>query len=112
MFRQVRFTAMDAVVVFVPQGEEPPAVVKEAIDEVDAARWYPVSGGFNVKFPLPDGIDRTIFSIEAGGWNHIHCELCNRDIRDSTSYWRSETAKVACICEPCYAELQKQERKK
>jgi hypothetical protein len=109
MFQKVILSAMDALVAFVPEGEEIPGKIKEAEDEVGESRWFPVPGGWKVRCPyVGQEFDRELFTIEEGGWEHTHCDRCSATIS------AGETCRISgdddnryIICEKCFAGLGK-----
>jgi hypothetical protein len=38
-----------------------------------------------------------------GGWDHEHCDLCNKHIDDGDKYWLFEDGRSEFLCDACYA---------
>jgi hypothetical protein len=112
MFRKAIFPGTDALVAFVPQDSASSSKVKDAVDEVGDGRWFPVSGGWKVKCPyVGQEFDGELFTIEEGGWDHVHCDLCNRTINAGQSCRVSENAEESCvICEECFSSLKQSDQ--
>jgi hypothetical protein len=107
MFKKTIFAKADALVVFIPEGKEPPPEVKKVLDESGPQRFYPKDGGNLVKCPaVVENFDKNLFTIEKGGWDHEHCDNCGTTIDVGESYWVSETDEIIFICNGCYRKLQ------
>ncbi len=106
MFRKAVFPAMDALVAFVPQGRETPREIKATVDDVGKGRWYVVPGGWRVKCPyVGQEFDEEVFTIEKGGWNHGHCDICSATIDAGDSCWVSDRPDRDVICDNCFITL-------
>jgi hypothetical protein len=58
-------------------------------------RVYPVAGGYLYKWPHRDGSDPPPgFTVEPGGWDHEHCDGCNRSINAGRPF--GQTARRSC----------------
>lgn len=112
MFRKAIFPGMDALVAFVPQDRERFDTIKKAVDAMGESRWFPVSGGWKVKCPhVGQEFDERLFTIEEGGWDHVHCDICNRTIDAGQTCRASEGEDESCIiCEECFSGLKKGEQ--
>ena len=107
IFRKTIFAKMDALVVFIPKGQEPSPEVKKVLDEAGPQRFYPQDGGNLVKCPyVVENFEKNIFMIEKDGWNHEHCDNCGTTIDAGETYWISETDEIILICNGCYKQLQ------
>ena len=102
-----RIPAIDALSIFVPDGqEETDPVVAEMSARVGSSRWYPVSGGHNVLFPYEGGdYDQERFTLEQGGWNHEHCKACARLIPPMTECWVTQSGRYFVLCQLCHSEV-------
>ena len=109
MFRKTIFVKADALVVFIPEGQEPSPEVKKVLDEIGPQRFYPKEGGYLVKCPsVIASFDENLFTIEKDGWNHEHCDSCGTTIDVGESYWISETDEIILVCNGCYQQLQQE----
>jgi hypothetical protein len=106
MFRKAIFPGTDALVAFVPQDRATSDRVKEAADEIGDGRWFPVPGGWKVKCPyVGQEFDEELFTIEEGGWDHVHCDICNRTISTGQPCRVSDEEDCHVICEDCFTGL-------
>jgi len=107
-FDRIRFRALDAVVVRVTDSDGLPPFIRARIANGLPSRWYPVEGGgaHLVKWPhtgeatLPEG-----HWIEPGGWDHEHCNGCNRHIRVGRTFWQTRVDPCLWLCPYCYRRL-------
>lgn len=47
--------------------------------------------------------DPSRWRLVPSGWDHEHCFLCSKDIRDSDTYWSNTGRSKIHLCEECYA---------
>jgi hypothetical protein len=111
-FRKAVCPETDALVVFVPEGKNPPPEVQRVLDEAGPQRWFPIEGGNLVKCPcVVDTYDESLFKLEKGGWDHEHCDSCGRTIDVGDSYWVAEDAnEFILICNVCHQRLRTKEQ--
>jgi hypothetical protein len=108
MFRQIAFPATDALVAFVPEGGSSQTEIKATVDAAGEGRWYPVPGGWRVKCPYAgQKFDERFFTIETGGWDHGHCDICSATINAGESCRVSDDKDRYIICEKCFAGLKR-----
>jgi hypothetical protein len=111
-FERIRFPGLDAVVVRVPGGTtSPPPFVQELVERRQPFRIYPVEGGAHlVKWArtgsksLPEG-----HFIEPGGWDHEHCDGCDRHILTGRTFWQTASGPCFWLCPYCYRRLRQLE---
>ena len=91
-----RILASDALMAFVPEGqEESDVVVNKMMRQAGACRWYPVPGGHEVLIPYEGGdYDQDRFTIQRGAWDHEHCKACGTSIPLMTKCWVTEKWEV------------------
>ena len=71
-------------------------------------RVYPVEGGYIYKWPrLPGVATPEGFAVEPGGWDHEHCDGCNRTIRIDGSAWLTTRGSYYELCPYCYRRVRK-----
>jgi hypothetical protein len=105
-FMESRIPPLDALSVFVPEGQQPPESAKETVARIGFSRWYPVAGGHKVLIPYEGGaFDNSTFSIEKGAWNHEHCHVCQTNIPAMTLCWVTEDGPYIILCVECKAKL-------
>jgi hypothetical protein len=108
MFRQIALPATDALVAFVPEGGATRKEIKATVDAAGEGRWYPVPGGWRVKCPYAgQEFDQRLFTIETGGWDHGHCDICSATINAGESCRVSDDEDRYMICEKCFAGLKR-----
>jgi hypothetical protein len=80
----------------------PPAVqVKRA--ERTEMRIYPIEGGYLYKWPHTDATGPPEgFELEAGGWDHEHCNACHRNIKVGGTAWLTARGSYYQLCPYCY----------
>jgi hypothetical protein len=103
-FERRRFRGFDALVLRVPEDGSVPLAVRQGFPE-GPMRIYPVPGGYLYKWPHPGGDDPpTSFVVEPGGWDHEHCDGCNRHIDVRHAFW--QTARGGCfwLCAYCFRQ--------
>lgn len=107
IFRHTSYPGMDALVATVRQEQETPAAVERLVDEVGESRWYPVEGGWEVMCPYTgQDFDPSLFRLEKGGWDHVHCEGCQEVIDTGAPCWVALAQDdVLVICEKCHDRL-------
>jgi hypothetical protein len=103
----MRFLGLDAVVFRVSDTASLLPSVQTRIEQVQNSRWYPVEGGaYLLKWPhtgevaLPEGA-----WLEPGGWDHEHCDGCNRSILRGATFWQTASGSCFWLCSSCYRRL-------
>lgn len=97
---------VDALVMFVPDGQQPNAELQDQLDQRGHSRWYPKDGGHDVKMPFQGSVPPSpSFTIEPGGWNHDHCDVCETTIDAGQLCWMTQEEQPALICDACYERL-------
>jgi hypothetical protein len=48
--------------------------------------------------------DPSRWRLVPGGWDHEHCFLCWKHIRDGDTYWSNTGRSEIDLCEECYAQ--------
>jgi hypothetical protein len=106
-FERIRLPIQDALVARVSDSVPPPAAVQAKIDERVPQRWYPVEGGAYLVKWIHRGPAAAAegFWIEAGGWNHEHCDACNRHIPVGRTLWQTVRGSIIWLCPYCYRRL-------
>jgi hypothetical protein len=105
-FDRFRLVGWDALVAAVPEGGPVPPAVQAKLDERLPMRVYPVEGGYLYKWrytceqPPPEG-----FEVEADGWDHEHCDACNRTIAVGGTAWLTERGSFFQLCPYCYRRV-------
>lgn len=100
---QSRIPALDALVLFVPLGQEKDPVVEAAIKQCSSSRWYPVEGGNRLLIPYQgETYDTERFTIEKGAWDHEHCNVCGKTIEPMTLCWVTKSGHYVILCTGCY----------
>lgn len=110
MFRKTTCSKLDALVVFVPEGQDPPPDVQQVLDEIGPQRWYPEEGGHVVRCPyVVHTFDEKLFKVEKGGWDHEHCDACSGTIDVGQSCWVAEAHEGYgyLICDDCYQKMRR-----
>jgi hypothetical protein len=105
-FSHVRVAGADALLAFVPnEGEVAPAV-RERLNLPCDQRWYPTDAGHLVKWSHQgEPFDSQEFRLEAGGWDHEHCSVCNDTIRVNEECWITERGSFVVLCRACHRRL-------
>jgi hypothetical protein len=100
-----RIPARPALCVFVPTGTETDPFLAELQRRFHQSRWFPVAGGHRVLMPFDDGpYDASRCAIEAGAWDHEHCECCGDRIPAMTLCHVTEPGEpYILVCSGCYA---------
>jgi hypothetical protein len=105
-FARYRFVARDALVALVPDGSRIPPSVQALLEERRSFRIYPVEGGYLYKWPRTGAATPGEgFEVEAGGWDHEHCDACDRTIGDGGTAWLTERGSLYQLCPYCYRRL-------
>jgi hypothetical protein len=106
-FDRIRFRGLDALVAQVPDSAPVPEAVRAKIDQGPPQRWYPVEGGgYLVKWPHPGGIaPGEGLRVALGGWDHEHCDGCNRHIEVGRTFWQTARGSCFWLCPYCYRRL-------
>ena len=101
-----RAPSLDALVAFVPDGEQPDKDIKELSARTGFSRWYPVAGGHRVLILYQGGVyDPTKFKLETGAWDHEHCKRCAKSIEPMTLCWTSESGPFVLLCDDCHSAI-------
>ena len=100
---QSRIPALDALVSFIPKGQESEPAIKEAMSRHSCSRWYPVEGGHRLLIPYEGGTyDTERFTIEQGVWDHENCDVCNERIPPMTLCWVTKSGHYVILCTGCH----------
>ncbi len=107
MFRKTIWSVSDALVTFIPKGEQPSIEVRRVLSRAVFHRLIPKENGLVVKCPSMIGaFDENVFRIEKNGWGHEHCSLCDCEIRDGEPCWVAGSgAEFFIVCIPCHYKL-------
>jgi hypothetical protein len=62
---------------------------------VHLVKWPHTGGG-----PLPEA-----HWLEPGGWDHEHCDGCNRHILVGRTFWQTAAGSCFWLCPYCYRQL-------
>ncbi len=107
-FRQIAFPALDALVAFVSEGGATRKEIKATVDAAGEGHWYPVPGGWRVKCPYTgQEFDDKLFTVETGGWDHGHCDICSATINAGQSCRAGDDEDHSIICDTCFAGLKR-----
>jgi hypothetical protein len=70
------------------------------IDRGPPQRWYPVEGGgYLVRWPHTGGAAPGVsLRVEPGGWDHEHCDGCNRHIEVGRTFWQTAPGSCFWLC--------------
>ena len=68
-------------------------------------RLYPVEGAHVVKWPHTGGPVPKGCTVEPGGWDHEHCDRCNRHILIGRTFWQTASGSCFWLCPYCYRRL-------
>lgn len=106
-FAPFRYAAGDALVARVSDSAPAPPAVQARIDKMLTSRWYPVGGGYLVKLPHdgPSVPRDGGFWVEPGGWDHEHCDACNRPILVGGPVWCTVRGSFQKLCPYCYRRV-------
>jgi len=105
-FERFRFDGCDALTTRVPEGCPVPPAVRANLDEPQPMRGYPVKGGYLYKWPYTDAAAPPAgFVVEAGGWDHEHCDACNRNIEVGGTAWLTERGSCFQLCPYCHRRV-------
>lgn len=66
---------------------------------------YPVPGGYLYKWPHRGGDPPEGFTVEPGGWDHQHCDACNRTIGIDDIAWLTVRGSIFQLCPYCYRRV-------
>lgn len=98
-----RIPARDALVAFVPEGQECDPVVEATTRNAVESRWYPVPGGHRVLILRgDDSFDTARFTVEPGAWDHETCGVCIDHIKPMTLCWVTVSGYYVLLCVACY----------
>jgi hypothetical protein len=105
-FMRTRIPALDALEVFVPEGNEADTELTETQSRTGQSRWYPVEGGHRVLILYEGGpFNEERFSLIKGAWDHEHCSRCREQIKPMTLCWVTESGRYVLLDEECYREV-------
>ena len=109
-FIKSRIPEHDALVAFVPRGQEEDTVIKAATELKGCSRLFPVEGGYRVLIPYEgQEYDHSRFTLEKKAWDHEHCKACTADIEPMTLCWVTAPGNpYVLLCNSCHDELMKQ----
>lgn len=94
-FRKAVCPEGDALVVFVPEGNNPPPEVQRVLDETGLQRWFPIEGGNIVKCPyVGDTYEESLFK-DNGFTAHALLGVCRMW---STSKSQPRLTKSSRLC--------------
>lgn len=106
-FDRIRFRPLDAVVTRLRESARIPPAIQARIENGQPSRWYAVKGGAHLvkwphigESPLPEG-----HWLEPGGWDHEHCNGCDRHIRPGRTFWQTASGSCYWLCPYCYRRL-------
>jgi len=70
------------------------------------SRWYPSDSGYVIKWPY-DGSEPPSegFRIEPKGWDHEHCDACNRTISLGSRVWLTLRGSFYVLCRYCHRRM-------
>ena len=107
MFHQIIYPKIDALTVFIPDGQKPSPEIQKVLNEAGPQRWYPKDNGYLVKCPnIFDKFDENLFKLEKDAWDHEHCDKCGNTINSGEKCWASEENNTFYIfCDACYKKL-------
>jgi hypothetical protein len=109
-FERIRFPGWDAVVLRVPDDvTAPPPVVRDLVARRQPMRLYPVAGAHLVKWPYAGGAVPEGCTVEPGGWDHLHCDGCNRHIKAGRTLWQTARGRAVWLCPYCYRRVRQLE---
>lgn len=95
----------DALVVRIRKGELVSPFI-QALLERGPMRIYPIRGGYIYKWPyneaggLIEGLE-----VEGKGWDHEHCDACNRNIEIDGTAWLTVRGSHYTLCPYCYRRV-------
>ena len=105
-FMPSRIPALDALVVFVADGQPMHPVVQKTLDRIGFSRWYPVSGGHELLMPYEGGpYDHAEFKLRSKAWDHETCSGCRGHVPAMTSCWVTEHGPFKLLCSACKAQM-------
>jgi hypothetical protein len=105
-FDRFRFVGSDALVARVPDTGGLPSAVEAKVAEPVPCRWYPVEGGYLVKWRWEGGAaPGPGFEVEPGGWDHEHCDACSRTIAVGGTAWLTLRGSFYQLCPYCHRRL-------
>ena len=105
-FQKATFPQTDALVAIVAEGEDLPAEVRQTLDDAGDGRSYPFEGGWKITCPYFDQeYNHNLFTIEEGGWDHGHCDVCFATIKTGDSCWVDYPENDYILCGDCYQKL-------
>jgi hypothetical protein len=97
---------LDAIAVSILENEPVPPAVRAMIDSRHPMRIYPVEGGYLYKWRQVDAKTPIEgFEREAKGWDHEHCDVCNRTIAIGKTAWLTKRAPYYSLCPYCYRRI-------
>lgn len=107
VFDRFRFNGANALVARVSESGSTPSAVQAEMNKQLPRRLYPVKGGYLVKWKHEgEGVPSEDFWIESGGWDHEHCDVCNRNIEVNGTAWLTVRGSPFQLCPYCYRRVQ------
>jgi hypothetical protein len=105
-FVRYRFVGSDALVARVSKEGPVPPAVQALLDERPSMRAYPVEGAYLYKW-RHSGAETSGegFDVEVAGWDHEHCDACNRTIAVGGTAWLTERGSCFQLCPYCYRRV-------
>ncbi|MEO5822695.1 MAG: hypothetical protein ABIT71_19480 [Vicinamibacteraceae bacterium] len=100
-----RIPARAALTMFVAAGSEKDPLVAEMQSRLGASRWFSVQGGHRLLLLFDDGpYDASRCTIEAGAWDHEHCDACAERIPAmALCHVTVPGEPYVLLCAKCYA---------
>lgn len=107
-FQRIRFRGLDAAVTEMSGTAPLPPAVQARLDQGLPLRIYPLGGDrYQVRWPHASGdLASEGVSLLAGGWDHEHCDGCNRNIEVGETFWQTARGSCYWLCPYCYRRLQ------
>jgi hypothetical protein len=107
VFDRFRLNGADALVAHLSESDPAPTSVQAQINMHLPCRLYPVEGGCLVKWrDNGEGLPSADFWIEPGGWDHEHCDACDRNIEVNGTAWLTVRGSFFQLCPYCYRRVQ------
>jgi hypothetical protein len=107
-FERFRFVGWDALVARVPEGGPLPPAVRAMLAGGSPMRVCPVPGGYLYKWPRYDPVEPPEgFEVEAGGWDHEHCDACDRSIDRGGTAWLTVRGSWSQLCPYCHRQVRR-----
>ena len=112
-FTRTRVPSTDALVALLPNSGPVSSEIQMRKDSASDMRLYPVADGYEIKWPY-DGssFNHELFHVEAGGWDHEHCTVCNASISAKKVCWITQRGSFVILCGGCYRRLSRLQQSK